>query len=249
MRQDRNWFQQDGRDYARFRPDYPAALGAYLADLAPAHERAADIGCGTGQLTLLLADHFAEVIGVDPSEDQLSAAPSHERIHYVCAPAEQLPLADGATDLVAAAQAAHWFDRSAFYREARRIGRDGAMIALISYGFFRFDSPRLHQRITAFHLQELREYWPPERWVLGEGYLRFSFPFDECAAPDLLIEREWNLAEFLGYVSTWSASRHAIAAGRKEILTRFAEELSQLWGDPGRRERLHGPLTIRAGRM
>ncbi|WP_447746577.1 methyltransferase domain-containing protein [Enterobacter asburiae] len=33
---------------------------------------ALDVGCGTGQLTRLLSIYFERVIGVDPSEDQLS---------------------------------------------------------------------------------------------------------------------------------------------------------------------------------
>jgi SAM-dependent methyltransferase len=51
----RNWFDQGGQAYARFRPDYPPELGARLASMAPAHGLAVDVGCGNGQLTQLLA--------------------------------------------------------------------------------------------------------------------------------------------------------------------------------------------------
>ena len=35
---------------------------------------AVDVGCGTGQATLALADHFDSVLGVDISENQISEA-------------------------------------------------------------------------------------------------------------------------------------------------------------------------------
>ena len=35
---------------------------------------AVDVGCGTGQATLALADHFERVLGVDISENQISEA-------------------------------------------------------------------------------------------------------------------------------------------------------------------------------
>ena len=60
-------FTAGGERYAQFRPHYPAALAKALAALAPAKRIAVDIGCGSGQLTTLLAPHFERVIGVDPS--------------------------------------------------------------------------------------------------------------------------------------------------------------------------------------
>ena len=62
----RNWFEQGGGNDAAHRPDYPAELGAELARIAPRRGTAVDVGCGTGQLTGLLAEHFTHVIGVDP---------------------------------------------------------------------------------------------------------------------------------------------------------------------------------------
>ncbi|MCJ2185059.1 class I SAM-dependent methyltransferase [Novosphingobium sp. 1949] len=62
-----NWFDQGGADYARFRPDYPAALAQELARLAPARRVALDVGCGNGQFTQALGAVFAAVIGIDPT--------------------------------------------------------------------------------------------------------------------------------------------------------------------------------------
>jgi SAM-dependent methyltransferase len=128
----RNWFEQGGRAYARFRPEYPPQLAAFLASIAPDKRMAVDVGCGNGQLTKLLAPHFDAVVGLDPSADQIANIIPNERITYQCAPAEQLPLADSSASLITAAQAAHWFDLPSYYREARRIAMPGSVLALIS---------------------------------------------------------------------------------------------------------------------
>src|SRR5690606_16240817 len=116
----RNWFGAGGGAYARFRPRYPRKLVDELVRLAPGTGLAVDVGCGSGQLTELLAGSFDHVIGVDPSADQIANTRPHRRIRYLTAPAEDLPVDDGSADLITAAQAAHWFDLSKFYDEARR---------------------------------------------------------------------------------------------------------------------------------
>src|SRR5690554_4381840 len=105
-REIRNWFDQDGHVYKRFRPDYPSQLGSFLASNAPDTKMAVDVGCGNGQLTKLLANYFRRAIGADPSIDQVANAIPHERISYRCASAEHLPIADRSTNVVTAAQAA-----------------------------------------------------------------------------------------------------------------------------------------------
>lgn len=88
LRSTTNWFDQGGAAYAQFRPTYPEQLAAFLASVAPSRELAVDAGCGNGQLTQKLAGHFASVIGVDPSAEQIANATPDPRIRYACAPAE-----------------------------------------------------------------------------------------------------------------------------------------------------------------
>jgi SAM-dependent methyltransferase len=62
--------------YARFRRGYPAAFTGLLAralGLGPA-DVVADVGCGTGQLTLPLAGQVRAVAGMDPEPDMLALA-------------------------------------------------------------------------------------------------------------------------------------------------------------------------------
>ncbi len=244
----RNWFDQGGRAYARFRPEYPRELAAYLASTAPDDRLAVDVGCGNGQLTQLLAPHFERVIGLDPSADQIANAVSNARIRYECAPAEQLPVPDASASLVTAAQAAHWFHLPAFYGEVRRIAVPGAVVALVSYGVLRLEPP-LDGRFQAFYRDEIGPYWPPERKLVDTGYATIEFPFDEFTPPSLDIRLAWRLAEFLGYVSTWSATRSAREAGKEALLVAFADDLAALWGDPDTTRPVSWPINMRIGRV
>lgn len=105
-----------GSDYAAHRPSYPEELPGLLATL-PAHRTCAlDVGCGTGQLTAKLGPHFEQVLGVDPSESQLSNATSPDNVRFQVGGSDQLPAGDNSVDLVTVAQAIHWFpDLDAFY--------------------------------------------------------------------------------------------------------------------------------------
>ncbi|WP_394065213.1 class I SAM-dependent methyltransferase [Alcaligenes sp. WGS1538] len=243
-----NWFDQGGDAYARFRPAYPADLAGFLASLASGRDMAVDVGCGTGQLTTLLAPFFGAVIGVDPSADQLANAVAHEGVSYVRAPAERMPLPDGCADLITVAQAAHWFDLPAFYTEARRVGGQGCVLALVSYGVMQLE-PSLNERFQHFYHDEVGPYWPAERKLVDSGYATLDFPFKELQGPELSIRLDWNLEQFLGYVQTWSAVRRAREAGREGMLAAFAKEIAGSWGDQDIRRTVSWPIAMRLGRL
>lgn len=246
MSQTRNWFDAGGSNYANFRPTYPQQLVDELARVTPHHRVAVDVGCGTGQLTGLLAGSFEEVIGIDPSADQIKNARPHDRVRYAVAPAEQLPVEDASVDLITVAQAAHWFDLPKFYDEVRRIAAPGAVIALVSYGVNELD-PDLTDRFLKFYTDEIGPYWPPERAIVDEGYRTILFPFEELEVPPIHIESKLTLEGLLGYFSTWSAVRAATEAGRGDILQSFAVDLAELWGDPEAARTVRWPLGMRVG--
>jgi SAM-dependent methyltransferase len=243
----KNWFDQGGKAYARFRPDYPDELSAFLASIAPDNNIALDVGCGSGQFTTQLADHFASVVGLDPSADQIANAAPHERVRYLCAPAEKLPLSDHSVSLITAAQAAHWFDLPAFYEEVRRVSVQGGIVSLISYGVLKLE-PALDERFRHFYWNEIGPFWPAERRLVDTGYADMHFPFEELPTPSMEIRREWNLAELLGYVSTWSAVRRAREAGREDVLLSFANDLEAIWSAADNKHAIVWPINMRVGR-
>lgn len=247
-RRPQNWFLTGGKDYALYRPKYPSELSAVLAEFSRDRKSALDVGCGNGQLTCLLAEHFSFVKGTDPSAEQISNATPHERVRYECAAAEHLPSDNKTFSLITAAQAAHWFRLDEFYSEVRRVAAPDALLALISYGVMQLDN-ELHARFINFYTNEIGPFWPPERRLVDNGYRDIDFPFTEVAIPELSISYEWPLKSFLGYISTWSAVARARKSGREEVFDQFCSDIVELWGNEEQLRPISWPVTVRAGRV
>jgi ubiquinone/menaquinone biosynthesis C-methylase UbiE len=116
--------------YADFRPTYGQALFTQLFDYHKGDaELAIDLGCGTGQVTSVLAQHFDKVIGFDTSAKMLESATKHPKISYKVGRAEALPLEDSSVDLVTVGQAAHWFDKDKWFKEMHRIIKPGGTLS------------------------------------------------------------------------------------------------------------------------
>jgi ubiquinone/menaquinone biosynthesis C-methylase UbiE len=95
--------------------------------------RIADIACGTGILSDRIERelHPDEIHGVDMSDGMLSQARARsDRVHWLRAPAEQLPFDDGALDAVVTTSAFHFFDQPAALREFHRVLAPGGLVAV-----------------------------------------------------------------------------------------------------------------------
>ncbi|MCG7391933.1 class I SAM-dependent methyltransferase [Microvirga sp. ACRRW] len=241
-------FSEKSGNYAAYRPTYPRELVDYLASVCRQTELALDVGCGTGQLSMLLAERFRHVIATDASAQQIHNAEPHERVEYRIAPAEKSGLADASVDMITVAQAAHWFDLDAFYAEVRRIGKPGAVLALITYGVIEADTD-IHPLIQRFYKDVVGPYWPPERRHVEDGYRSFAFPFEEWTAPPLAIEVQWQASDLIGYADTWSAVRGLEKAQGRQPIEHFHRDLLALWGDPQLRRAIRFPLSLRIGRL
>ncbi|HEX4574725.1 MAG TPA: class I SAM-dependent methyltransferase [Gemmatimonadales bacterium] len=241
-------FSERAAGYAAHRPTYPATLAAFLAEAAPRRARAWEAGCGSGQLSLILGDRFERVIATDPSAAQLAHARPHRNVRYVRAAAEASGLALGIADLVVAAQAAHWFDLTAYYAEARRVGRPDAVVALVTYGRVTV-AEAVDPVIRRFYTQDLGPYWPPARRHVDQAYRSLPFPFEPLAAPELEMRADWALADVIGYVETWSAVRALHQARGDAPFAAFRRALALAWGAATPRRSVRWPLTLRVGRV
>jgi len=123
--------------YRRFRPGYPAALFDHLERQCGLDEQTviADIGAGTGILTRGWLERGYRVFAVEPNAPMRAAAEDllggYERFFSRAGRAERTSLDASSIDLVTAAQAFHWFDRTATRREFRRILRADGWVAVI----------------------------------------------------------------------------------------------------------------------
>lgn len=244
----KDYFSGKSQAYRSYRPGYPPDLFAWLAGLPARRDAALDCGCGTGQASAALAEHFARVYAVDPSADQIGNATPHERVEYQVAPAEATGLPDRCVDLVIAAQALHWFDFGRFYPEVRRVAREGAVFAAFTYGLLAIDE-KLDRIIGRFYHDVIGPCWPPERAHVDTGYRTLPFPFAEIEAPAFAMEAEWDLQHLMGYFETWSAVKEYRRMRDDEPLELVADELAAAWGDPALERRISWPLVLRAGRI
>src|SRR5690606_3577969 len=169
--------------YREARPEYPPALFDFLRAQAPGAELAWDAGCGNGQASVALADHFAQVVATDPSAEQLAHAQPRPNIDYRVEPAERSSLAAASTDLVCVAQALHWFDLERFHAEVRRVSKPGGIVAFWTYADCRV-SPAVDACKDRLYLDLTAPYWPAERALVENGYADLAFPFEPIATPD-----------------------------------------------------------------
>lgn len=243
----KDYFSGHAADYASYRPDYPAELFTWLAGQCPQQESAWDCATGNGQAANALADHFQLVIGTDASLPQLAATEQRSNVFYTCASAEQVPLRDSAIDLITVAQAAHWFDLTPFYREVDRVFRPGGLLALWCYGLFNIE-PAIDKLINEYYSDTVGNYWPPERRHIELGYQELPFPYSQLRHPAFHMSLDWNLAQVLGYLATWSATRLYIKVCDANPLLELRNRLLIHWGDPATSRPVHWPLMLKVGK-
>jgi len=244
----RDHFSSSSPGYARFRPGYPPALFEWVARESPGRERAWDCGTGTGQAAAGLARYFNLVVATDASHAQLAQAAHDPAVRYVRSTAEASGLARGSIDAIVAAQAVHWFDRPAFFREAARVGRGGALIAVWTYWRL-LVTPEIDAIVDRFYSGVVGPFWPPERRLIERRYRDIELPFAPVEAPGLSIDVDMNLDAIAGYVGTWSSVQRYREARGEDPVPLLIAEIAPLWGEPERARPTRWPLAIRAGRV
>jgi len=241
-------FSSHADAYAQHRPRYPDELFAWLASVIPSRALAWDAGTGSGQVAVALTAHVDRVVATDASVDQLSRAEAHERVEYRNEPSDRVSLPSGSVDLITAGAAAHWFELEGFYREVKRVGRSGAVVALFSYGprdFADIVGPIVHR----FQEEVLDGFWPERIQYVHDRYVTLPFPFEEIAVPPFVMSAEWNLGELLAFLETWSASQRYFLQRGTRATGEIAPDLARVWGDPASRREIRCPLFARVGRV
>ena len=154
-------FDQAAGAYDEARPSYPLELIDKLIELTqlPANARILEIGCGTGQITVPLAERDYEIVAVELGENlariAVSNLKSYHRVRVIHSAFEEWERADKVFDLVVSAQAFHWIDPVIGYPKIRRLLKDQGYLAVV-YNLFQGNQTPLYRELDAIY----RSYFP-----------------------------------------------------------------------------------------
>ncbi len=131
-------FDAAAERYARARPGYPPALFDDLVALAGLRPgaRVLEIGCGTGQATLPLAERGFNIVAVELGPALAAVARRHlarfGNVEVRVSAFENWPLPAEPFDLVLCATAFHWLDPAVRISKSADALRPGGALAVIS---------------------------------------------------------------------------------------------------------------------
>ncbi|MDN5199870.1 class I SAM-dependent methyltransferase [Fulvivirgaceae bacterium BMA10] len=240
-------FSDQSDIYAKYRPSYPKELFEYLASVSKQHNKVWDCGTGNGQAAIALAEYFKTVIATDPSVSQIKNAQPGNNITYHTWPAEKTDIDESSVDLITVAQAIHWFDFKAFYKEVKRVATKEAFLAVWTYSLIQID-PVIDKVISKLYSDILGNYWPKERRYVDEAYKTIPFPFIEIATPSLQIKKIWSKQDLLQYLMTWSSTQRYVKKHEQNPIAFIIDELNTYWNDKDEKQ-VYWDLHIRTGKI
>ena len=132
MTESLNFYDTIGRQYSQVREADPRVTEMLLRELALQPGKCiADVGAGTGNYALALAERGYHVRAVEPSQVMLSQARPHPQIQYSQGYAEELPLENAGVDAMICVNAIHHFrDLDRAVREMDRVCNEGRIVIL-----------------------------------------------------------------------------------------------------------------------
>lgn len=122
-------FGRAASDYELGRPTWPREV-AEVAGIPPSAP-VLDLAAGTGKLTRVLLERFAQVYAVEPDDKMRALLPPG--CEALAGTAEEIPLPDNAVEAVFCADAFHWFDWPVALAEIARVLKPrGALVVLFN---------------------------------------------------------------------------------------------------------------------
>ncbi|MFE5945707.1 class I SAM-dependent methyltransferase [Streptomyces sp. NPDC056480] len=225
-------FDEDAELYDRVRPGYPPDLYDDLAEFTgagPGH-RVLEIGCGTGQATMPLAERGYRITAVEAGPSMAAVARRNldgsPGVEIVTADFESWPLPEDPFDVAFAATAFHWIDPAVRMAKAAEALRSGGALAVVrtqhvSGGTEEFfvEVQRCYERFDPDTTPGTR---PPEAAdVDGSDHAREvarSGAFGPAAFRRYEQDLTYTAAEYLELLQTYSGHRALPEAARNGLL-------------------------------
>ena len=241
----KDFFSRQANQYAAFRPTYPKELYDFIFSHVTSFTTAWDVGTGNGQVARDLSKRFEKVIASDISAKQLENAYQAENIYYFQT-GETILFSGKRFDLICVAQAIHWFDREEFFAEVKRVGKANSTIAVWGYSLLSINS-EIDILVKDFYVNIIGPYWDSARKLVDEEYKTIDFPFSEIQTPPFSFSFYWTLAEFQGYLNTWSSVQKYIEEHNSNPVEDLIAKIQPLWGLE--KMEINFPLFLRLGKI
>jgi SAM-dependent methyltransferase len=167
-------FDTAASDYARYRSGYPDEVVDAVMTMSRlgTGSRVLEIGCGTGQLSVPLAQQGVQLVAVELGPN-LAATARQNLMGYPGARVEvsgfeEWPLPEALFDSVVSASAFHWIDPQVRFPKAARALRPGGVLTIVHVHHVKGGTPGFFADTQPCYL----------RWGLSDD------PFFEPTAPD-----------------------------------------------------------------
>jgi SAM-dependent methyltransferase len=141
---------------------------------APKHQSVLVVGCGVGASLMAVARDFDQVIGLDPSLEDLILARKAldearvDNVMLVQGYAQQMPLRDGSIDFAIAEDVVeHLHDIEGAFRDIQRVLAEGGQFAASSVNRFNLLRPEPHVKLWLLGSLPRRLQAPYARWRRG----------------------------------------------------------------------------------
>ncbi|WP_280303309.1 class I SAM-dependent methyltransferase [Nocardia abscessus] len=203
--------------YARYRPGYPRE---FLDDMIErlglrGTGRLLDLGCGTGQLTLPLAAHVAEAVGMDPEPEMLTEASRQARerdvtnVTWTQGTSAELPGDLGHFRLVTMGRSFHWMDREQVLTALDEMVDDGGGLVIANDSCLIRPTTTWQQAIEEVQ----RSFLPPEHQHgptptadprKTHDQVLANSPFCQVNRKVYEFLRPWTIEQAIGYLYSTS---------------------------------------------
>ncbi|MGW4096584.1 class I SAM-dependent methyltransferase [Mycobacterium sp. NPDC004974] len=214
--------------YARYRPGYPAA---FLDDLVQGLSldgtgRLLDLGCGTGQLTLPLAAHVVEAVGMDHEPDMLAEASRQAQeaavtnVSWIHGNAADLPGNLGHFTLVTMGRSFHWMDREHVLAALDgMVDDDGSLVIANDSNLLLPTTPwqRAIQEVQRRFLPPDYQHGPPPATNTGHTHEQVlaNSAFQQVNRRVYEFTRHWTIKQAIGYLYSTSVPLRRLLADRQ----------------------------------